>query len=184
MSVSVVAGATVAGSEKDVGAPRTNSSKTSQTPTKVGPTIKKVAVKRKSEGQLDEEVGCSGHTRKPGGGKAAKLLPNIGASLQTIPGGEGCKIEAGKRNRETKESSQVLVSRGALQLTDPGAVQPVRHPGHSVGASSPNQGQGSVELQTRVQEAARSSDTKLERVEEESPKQVIPPGKVGTGKRP
>ena len=74
-------------------------------------------MKRKSAGQLDEEVGCGGHIQKPGGGKAAKLILKVGASLQTIPGGEGCKIEVGKRSRETKELSQVLVSGGAIQLT-------------------------------------------------------------------
>ena len=56
-------------------------------------------------------------------------------------------------------------------------MQPVRHPGHPVGASNPSQGQKSVELQAQVQEAARDLDTKLGRVEEGSPKQTIPPEK-------
>ena len=61
VSVSVVAGTTVAGSGKDVKAPRTSPSKTTQTPAKGGPTSKRVAVKQKSAGQLDREVGCGDH---------------------------------------------------------------------------------------------------------------------------
>ena len=87
---------------------------------------------------------------------------------------KACRIEAEKRSRETKEPSQVLVSGGAIQLTDPGAVQTVRHPGQLVGASNPSQGQESVELQTRVQEAAGDSDTKLGWAEGGPPKQTIP----------
>ena len=177
----MVTDATAAGSEKDVGALRNNLSETSRTPTKVGSTIKKVTVKRRSEGQLDGEIGCSGHTRKPGGGKTAKLLPNVGVSLQTIPGGEGCKTETGGRTKETKELSPALVPRGILQLTDPGAIQPVKHSGHLVGVSSLKQEQRGAELQARGQEAARSSGTKLE---EESPNQVNFQEKSGQGKDP
>ena len=83
----------------------------------------------------------------------------------------------GKRSRETKEPSQVRVSGGAIQLTDPGAGQPVRHSGHSIGASNHSQGQGSVKLQARVQEAAGDSDTKLRRAEGGLFKQTLPPKK-------
>ena len=178
VSVSLVAGTSVTSSGKAEEAPRTNLSKTTRTPTKGGSTIKKVAVKRKSAGQLDGEVGCGGHIRKPGGGKAAKLLPKVGASLQTIPGGEACRIEAEKRSREPREPSQVLISAGAIQLIDPRAVQQVIPPGHLVGASNPSQGQESVELQSRLQEAAGDSDTKLGRAERGPPKQASPSEKL------
>ena len=135
-------------------------------------------MKRKSAGQLDGEVSCGGHIRKPGGGKTAKLLPKVGASLQIIPGGEACRIEAEKRSREPREPSQVLVSGGAIQLIDPRVVQPVIPPGHLVGASNPSQGQESVELQSRVQEAAGDSDTKLGRAERGPPEHTIPPERL------
>ena len=163
VSVSVVMDMTTEGYAKDVGAPRNNPLETSRTPTKVGPTVKKVAVKRRSEGKLDGEIGCSGRTRKLGGGKTAKLLPIVGASLQTIPGGEGGKTETGEGTQETKELNLALVPSGILQLTDSGAIQPVKHSGHPVGASSLKQAQKGAGLQARGQEAARSSDTKLEK---------------------
>ena len=117
VSVSLVADTLVTSLGKAEGALWTNSSKIARTSTKSESTTTKVTVKRKAAEQPEGEVGCGGHIRKPGGGKAAKLLLKVGASLQTIPGGEGCKIEAGKRSRETKELSQVLVSGGAIQLT-------------------------------------------------------------------
>ena len=177
MSVSLVADTLVTGLGKAEGAPRTNSSKIARTSTKSESTTTKVAVKRKAAGQPEGEVGCGGHIREPGGGKAAKLLLKVGTPPQTIPGGKGYWTEAGKRSREARESSQVWLSEGAIQLTNSGAVQPVRHSGHSIGASNHSQGQGSVKLQARVQEAAGDSDTKLRRAEGGLFKQTLPPKK-------
>ena len=68
VSVSVVAGTPSTGPRKAKEAPGTSPSKATQTPAKDGQTIKKVAVKRKSAGQIEGESGC-GQTQKPGGGK-------------------------------------------------------------------------------------------------------------------
>ena len=175
VSVSLVADTSVTGSGKAEGASRTNSSKIERTSTKSGSTTKKVAVKRKAAGQLEGEVGCGGHIREPGGGKAAKLLLKVGTPPQTIPGGKGYWTETGKRSRETKEPSRVRGSGGAIQRADPGAGQPVRHSGHASRASSHSQGQGSVKSPARGQGVAGNLDTSSRRTEGGLSKQTFPP---------
>ena len=105
------------------------------------------------------------------------MLPKVGNSLQIIPGGKVCRIEAERKSRDPREPSRVLASGGAKQLIGPRLVQPVAPQGHLAADSNPSQVQGSVELQSQVQEAARDSDTKLGRTEREPPKQFVPPAR-------
>ena len=174
VSVSVIAGTPATGSRKAEEAPRPNLSKTIQTPAKSGPDTKEVAVKRKSAEQLEEEVGCGGSIRKPGGGKTAKLLPQVDTSLQIIPGGEACRTKAEKKSKELREPSQIRLQGGATQLVNHRLEQSVVPLGYLVGASNLGLGQESVEPQSRVQKAARPLDTKPEQAGRELPKQVRP----------
>ena len=175
LSVSFVADTPGTGSGKAEGAQRTSLSKIAQTSTKGESTTKGVAAKRKATGQLEREVGCGGQIREPGGGKAAKLLLKVGTSPQAIPVGKGYWTEAGKRSRETKELSQVRRLGGAIQQTDPGAGQPLRHSGHASKASSHSRRQGNVKPPVRGQGVAGSVDTSAKRTEGGSFKQILPP---------
>ena len=133
-------------------------------------------MKRKSAGQVEGESGF-GQTRKPGGGKAAKLLPKVDNSLQVIPRGKVCKIEGERKDREPGEPSRVLAPGGAKQLIGLQLVQPVMPQGHLAGDSSPSQVRRSVELQIQVQEEAGDSDTKQGWTEKESLKHLVPPSR-------
>ena len=107
---------------------------------------------------MDGEGGCSGQARKLG--KTAKRLPTVGAPLQAILGQEGGKPEAGEGTQETKELDLALVPGGTLQLTSFGAIQPGKHSGSQVGASSLKQEKKGAELQAQGQKAVRSPDFK------------------------
>ena len=178
VSVSVVTDTTTVRPAKDAGASRSSPLGTPRLLPKAGPPIKRTAIKRKSAGKGDEEIGCSGQARRSGGGKTAKRLLTVGALPQIVLGQEGDKSEARQGIQEIKGTDLAILPGRTLQRTGSGAVQPGEHSGHQAGVSGYQPETRGVEPQAQT---AQNPDCGLE---QKSPHRANLQEKSGTRKRP